>query len=119
MKPEGEVGGEPPRKLGKNGLELWRSVQAAFGIGDVGGIELLAQACAALDRAEACRAHIDRDGEMVVSKTVGLRNHRLLKHELAARAFVVRTLQKLGITDEPVKAIGRPGKHIGIQLKEW
>jgi hypothetical protein len=44
------TGVAPPRKLGEHGLSLWNSVQNAYRIDDVGGIELLAQACAARRR---------------------------------------------------------------------
>ena len=40
----GPTGSGPPRDLGKHGLQLWREIQAAYQIGDVGGRELLAQA---------------------------------------------------------------------------
>jgi hypothetical protein len=43
---------KPPRKLGEHGARLWRSVTSEYPVEDIGGIELLAQACAALDRAE-------------------------------------------------------------------
>ena len=46
------TGGSPPRDLGQHGRKFWDEVQAAYGIDDSGGRELLAQACAALDPAE-------------------------------------------------------------------
>ena len=87
---------EPPRALGEPGAALWQRVVAEYELSDVGSIEQLAQACAALDRAEACRQQIDADGEVRRSDT-GLKEHPLLKHELANRAFVTRTLQRLGL----------------------
>jgi len=48
-------------------------------------------ACESLDRAERLREQIDRDGEIVPTKT-WLRDHPGLRHELAARAFVSRSL---------------------------
>ena len=36
-------------------------------LSDTGGLEMLAQACQALDRAEALRSEIDRDGEVIRS----------------------------------------------------
>ena len=42
--------------------ELWDEVQREYGVTDRGGIELLAQACGALDRAEALGEAIARDG---------------------------------------------------------
>jgi hypothetical protein len=74
---------------------LWRNVQREHRIDNVGGRELLAQACAALDRAEALREQIDKDGELLCSTHGQIKDHPGLKHELAARAFICRTLQRL------------------------
>ena len=51
-----QAGTAPPRKLGEHGSALWARVMAEYQIADAGGVELLAQACGALDRAEALRA---------------------------------------------------------------
>jgi hypothetical protein len=97
----------PPRKLGKTGLELWNLVMAEYQIHDSGGVELLMQACLAADRADALAAIIDRDGETIHTKS-GLRAHPCLKDELQNRAFVVRTLERLGLNIESIKPVGRP-----------
>jgi hypothetical protein len=73
---------EPPRKLGEHGMALWAAVQSEYRIDDVGGIELLAQACAAVDRIEALAEAIDRDGETLRTKT-GVKAHPALRDELA------------------------------------
>jgi hypothetical protein len=80
----------PPRKLGHHGLSLWNSVQTAYRIDDVGGIALLAECCAARDRVEALA--------------------EALRDELAGRAFIVRTLERLGLNVETIKPMGRPSK---------
>lgn len=79
-----------------------------YDICDAGGRELLALACQALDRAERLREQIDLDGEVI--RTHGMvRNHPALKDELACRAFVARTLARLGLDVEPVRpTVGRP-----------
>jgi hypothetical protein len=100
--------GSPPRKLGEAGLNLWNAVQAEYKIDDCGGVELLAQCCAAADRVEALAERIAADGEVIRSRN-GLREHPGLRPELAGRSFIVRTLQKLGITSEAIKLPGRPG----------
>jgi hypothetical protein len=83
---------------------------------DCGGLEMLAQACQALDRAEGLRGEIERDGEVLrLGDTI--KDHPALKHELANRAFVVRTLVRLGLNFEPVRpSVGRPG-YGGIGLR--
>ena len=101
------TGIKPARKLGEHGANLWRSVMSDYDIVDSGGIEMLTAACQQLDRAEALREVIDRDGEIIRTKA-GPREHPGLKHELAARAFVVRTLARLGLDVEAIQPIGRP-----------
>jgi hypothetical protein len=100
---------QPPRTLGDPGLSLWNRITSEYQIEDCGGLEMLAQACQALDRAETLRSEIERDGEVLrLQGTV--RDHPALKHELANRAFVVRTLVRLGLNFEPVRpSVGRPG----------
>src|SRR5262245_32420168 len=85
----------PPRKLGKHGMALWRRIQSNYEIVDAGGVETLAQICEQAERAEACRRQIERDGELVKSRSGVFREHPLLKIELASRSFVVRGLQRL------------------------
>ena len=41
----------PPRNMGLDGQSLWRRVMGEYQIEDCGGIEMLALACQALDRA--------------------------------------------------------------------
>jgi hypothetical protein len=81
---------------------------AEYELDEVGGRALLEQA-ARLDRAERCAAQIAVDGEMVRQRGKAAKAHELLRHELGNRTFAVRTLQKLGLNFEPVRAIGRPG----------
>ena len=107
----------PPRKLGEHGERLWRDVTRAYHIEDVGGLELLAQACAAADRAAALTAAIAADGETIQGEN-GPRAHPCLQHELSARSFVVRTLARLGILHESAKPMGRPAEGFGWQQKE-
>lgn len=97
----------PPRPLGEHGQAFWQRVQTEYQVSDTGGMELLAQAAAALDRAEECAAVIARDGLTVTTNT-GIRDHPLVKHELANRAFVTRAIARLGLDVEPIQRIGRP-----------
>jgi hypothetical protein len=83
-----------------------------YRIEDSGGLAMLEQACCAIDRIAEYAKVIARDGFVIRTKS-GLKDHPLLKHELAARAFVVRTLQRLGLDLEPVKSIGRPSPGLG------
>jgi hypothetical protein len=97
----------PPRQLGAHGLELWSAIQREYYITDPGGIELLAQACSGLDRAEQLGERIGADGAIVHTRS-GPKPHPALAAELAARAFVCRQLERLGLNLEAVRPIGRP-----------
>jgi Phage terminase, small subunit len=97
----------PPRTLGPTGQDLWTRVQAEFVISDVGGVELLAQCCEAADLVQELAECVAREGKTLQTKT-GLRAHPALRDMLSARAFVVTTLRRLGVTDEPVGRVGRP-----------
>jgi hypothetical protein len=83
-------------------MKLWRQVHAEFQFDDIGGIELLAQACAGIDRAESLAARIEADGELIRGPQ-GLKCHPGIREEMSARAFVVRTLMKLGLNYEPLR----------------
>jgi hypothetical protein len=103
---------EPPGKLGPVGENLWKRVQSEYAIGDVGGVELLFQACQGVDRADELRCIIDQDGARIMGKD-GPRAHPLLREETNLRQFIVNTLRKLGVTEEPLKAIGHPPNKYG------
>jgi hypothetical protein len=102
----------PPRKLGKYGRHLWDRVHREYRLEDCGSIEMLAQVCGAVDRIESLRAGIDRDGEIVKTRN-GPRAHPGMRDELAGRAFVVRTLARLGLSYDTLKPVGRPSTGIG------
>ena len=104
--------GGPPRKLGKHGMELLRSINNEFAVEDAGGVEMLLLACEALDRAQSCAKQIAEYGELLKTKT-GFRENPLLKTELANRAFITRTLSRLGLEFEPIKSVGRPAVGFG------
>jgi Phage terminase, small subunit len=98
----------PPCKLGEEGQSLWNRLQTEYRIDDAAGCELLAQACLAADRAQELHALIAKDG-MTIETKIGMKAHPCLKDELAARAFIVRTLQRLGLNLEVVRpGPGRP-----------
>jgi phage terminase small subunit len=98
-----------PAGLGPEGSALWRRVHQEYDVSDVAGWTMLREACRALDRAARCREQINKQGEVVALKGHPPKEHPLLKAELAAQSFLVRTLARLGLDSEPIKQIGRPG----------
>ena len=102
-----------PPELGAAGTALWDRVHSEYHLVDAGGVAMLEMAARQLDRAEACRVQINHDGELIRTNS-GPKEHPLLKHELACRAFVARTLSRLGLDVEPLRSnAGRPG------IKGW
>jgi hypothetical protein len=98
----------PPRQLGQHGLSLWNGVLAEFDIRDRGGLELLSQAAACLDRAESLAEQIAIDGAVVRTRA-GVRSHPAIRDETQCRTACVRILEKLGITREELRPMpGRP-----------
>jgi P27 family predicted phage terminase small subunit len=109
---EGDVGAcpAPPRPLGDDGAKLWQAIQAEYVVTDSGGVELLLQACESLDYVQECRRIIERDGMVSKSKGGMIRDHPLLRHQLAARSFISRCISKLGLDVEAIRpSPGRPG----------
>ncbi len=103
------TGNQPPFTLGKHGRSLWDRIQSEYDVSDSAGIEMLAQACAAADLAERLHEEIERDGA-VIRVRGAVRSHPAIRDVIGARSFVVRTLIKLGLDFEPVRAsAGRPG----------
>jgi hypothetical protein len=98
----------PPSSLGEAGAKLWSTIMSEYCIDDAGGAEMLLQICAGADRADEFSQIIARDGAVIRTKA-GVRDHPLLKHELATRSFVVRALHRLGLDIEPTRTVaGRP-----------
>jgi hypothetical protein len=113
-----QTGPKPPRQLGTPGSDLWNRIIAEYRVEDAAGIELLTLACQALDRAEALRERVERDGA-VINTRAGLKCHPAVRDELANRAFVSKQLQRLGLNFEPLRAPGRPsGPGLGIEGTE-
>jgi hypothetical protein len=96
-----------PRRLGRHGTQLWKTIMRDYVIDDAADLETLAAACEQMDRAQQCRDQIDADG-LVTRTKHGLKDHPLLKIELAGRAYVTRTLHRLGLGSELTKPVGRP-----------
>src|SRR5215475_4526086 len=102
------IGIQPPFTLGKHGRSLWDRIQGEYDVTDSGGIEMLAQACAGADLAAKLQDEIEHDGA-VIRVRGGVRSHPSVKDLLSTRAFIVRTLTKLGLNYEPLRAsAGRP-----------
>jgi len=97
----------PPPTLSKAGATQWRAIQDEYCIQDSGGLAILLQICCATDDLHRCTTAIERDG-VVINTRNGLKEHPLCRRELALRAFIVRSMQRLGLSLETTKPVGRP-----------
>jgi hypothetical protein len=97
----------PPSSLGAAGATQWRQIMSEYKIQDSGGRAVLLQICAAIDDLAECDERIAADGPIILVKDVP-REHPLVKRQLALRAFIVRSMQRLGLNLETAKPVGRP-----------
>jgi hypothetical protein len=89
-------------------MALWDAVQREYGIGDRGGIEILAQVCGAVDTIEGLGERIAADGPVVYARNGMPRTHPSIREQATLRAFVCRGLERLGLNIEAIKSPGRP-----------
>jgi hypothetical protein len=88
---------------------LWQRIQHEFRVDDAPGAATLEEICAAADRLAEYAEAIARDGPMIRTKTGVLRDHPLLKIELATRSYITRALHRLNLDVEPTRdTVGRP-----------
>jgi Phage terminase, small subunit len=97
----------PSHTLGEAGQSLWDRIQNEYAVEDAASVEVLTQLCLAADRRAELAAAITRDGAAIQTEA-GLREHPLLKSELAARNFILKALRELGLTQQSIKPVGRP-----------
>ena len=76
-----------PASLGKAGAELWQSIHRDYVIEDSGGHQMLLRICEACDSLASYDEQIERDGPTIRSAS-GLKEHPLLKVQLATRSFI-------------------------------
>jgi hypothetical protein len=108
----------PPKPLAAAGTALWIRVTNAYAINDEGGRELLWQACSAEDRRAELADAISADGVTIRSRN-GTREHPAIKLELASRAFIAKSIERLGLNLEAVRPPGNPGTGgLGV-LEPW
>jgi hypothetical protein len=104
---------DPPASLGEAGRALWRSIQTQYGIYDAGGIAVLEMACGATDRVAQYAAIINEQGPVIITKS-GMREHPLVKSEIATRALIGRLISRLGLDIEALRPTpGRPPQGFG------
>src|SRR5215471_19054853 len=107
-----------PATLGKAGATQWQAIMTEYRIEDSGGRAVLLQICAAVDDLAECDRAIARDGPMIATKN-GPKEHPLCKQRLALRAFICRSVQRLGLNLEVIQPVGRPPLKGYSGLHTW
>lgn len=109
---------DPLHGLGEAGRAQWQLITSQYAIDDAGGISMLREICAAVDRLAEIRRQIDEDGPIIMVRGMP-REHPGLRAELGYQAFIVKTLRALGLDVEPVRpGVGRPGGGVGITWRQ-
>ena len=97
---------KPPKTLGPTGRRFWSRVVAGFVLEDH-HLDTLEVACLALDRAEACRTVIDREGVTTLDRWKQRRVHPACSVERDARALFLKASRELGLDVVQTAADGR------------
>jgi P27 family predicted phage terminase small subunit len=98
-----------PKHLSKEAKRIWRDIVAEYAIDDVAGLKILRVALEALDRAQAAREIIDRDGMTLTDKFGQTKSHPLLANERDSRAAFLAGVKALNLDIEPLHpGPGRP-----------
>ena len=85
-------------------------MQREFAVTRCYDVELLTQACEAVDQIDAIAVELEQSG-----LTCSNRLNPLARHQLNLRGFVVRTLTKIGIDEMPVRGPGPTAAGIGLK----
>jgi hypothetical protein len=98
----------PPASLGEAGRTFWEDINRDYVIEESAGRQTVLRICQTVDTLVSYDEQIERDGPTIRTAN-GLKEHPLLKHQLAARSFIVRSLHRLNLDVIPPRTeVGRP-----------
>ena len=98
-----------PKHLSKESKKLFKAVVSEYAIDDSAGLKILVVALEALDRAQAAREQIDKEGMTVKDKYEQIKPHPLLACERDSRAAFLSGIKCLNLDLEPLRdGPGRP-----------
>ena len=98
---------QSPKGLGPAGRRFWTRVTSTFEL-ELHHLDVLEQACLALDRASNCRASIDRDGETFKDRWGQVRSNPACATERDARRLFLSACRELGLDVVGAGPNGRP-----------
>jgi hypothetical protein len=99
---------EPPRPLNAEGRKVWSRFSASYDFADVAGSELLCQICEAVDLLTVLSASIEENGALIHTRAGGLKCNPAIREVTGLRAFITRSIHRLGLNNEAIGPMGRP-----------
>jgi hypothetical protein len=87
---------------------MWRGIMEQVIIDDYASLELLQSVCEAGDIVAECERRVAEEGVTSATNTGLLREHPAVKTAIQYKAFISRSLARLGLLTEALKAVGRP-----------
>lgn len=103
LKPSAAESAGPPADLAEPEREMWRRLQAEYGLEDAGAAVLLGLLCRNLQLSRECRERIEKDG-----KIVNGREHALLKVQRDADKQAAAAMRHLNLLEPLRDGPGRP-----------
>ena len=107
MIPEKPAPPPAPDTLGETGARFWGRVVETYAL-EPHHLDVLEQSCLALDRAEACRVQVNKEGLVIRDRFKQKKAHPLLAAERDARSAFRQLYRELGLDMEATGPIGRP-----------
>ncbi len=93
---------------------MWDRFSRSYNFSDDAGAEMLCTICEARDTIAHLEAEIERDGAVIRTRGCGVKAHPAQRDLLANRAFIIRTIDRLGLNSESVRpGPGRPPGPLG------
>jgi P27 family predicted phage terminase small subunit len=103
---------KPPPGISAESRRWWQRVRDEYGIGDPGGLMILASACEAFDRMRQAQRRLKREGLTVTDRFGQRKAHPLTLVERDSRASMLSALRQLNLDIEPLRdRPGRPGRE--------
>jgi phage terminase small subunit len=99
----------PPKHLSRSSKQLWRDLTTEYSLDDAAGLRILRSALESLDRAEAAREAIARDGLLIKDRWGQDKVNPLCAVERDARSSFLHAMKALSLDLEPLRSgPGRP-----------
>jgi phage terminase small subunit len=99
----------PPKHLSRSAKQLWRDLTIEYSLDDAAGLRILRSALESLDRAEAAREAIERDGLLIRDRWGQDKVNPLCAVERDARSSFLHAMKALCLDIEPLRdKVGRP-----------